>query len=87
MADEPALRLEEGRRLLDQGDPEAALRILAALTGHPDPDLAGEAWLLIGTARYRLDDEPSALVAWQAAAAAGGRSSWLGWRGAGRPPG
>src|SRR6187200_1366249 len=82
MADEPALRLEEGRRLLDQGDPEAALRILAALTGHPDPDLAGEAWLLIGTARYRLDDEPGALVAWQAAAAAGGRSSWLGWRSA-----
>jgi membrane associated rhomboid family serine protease len=82
MAAEPTLRLEEGRRLLDQGDPDAALRILGALTGHPDPDLAGEAWLLIGTARYRLDDEPGALAAWRTAAQAGGRTAWLGWRSA-----
>src|SRR6188474_145060 len=82
MPDEPTLRLEEGRRLLDQGDQDAALRILAPLTGHPDADLAGEAWILIGTARYRLDDEPGALVAWQAAANGGGRSAWLGWRSA-----
>ena len=82
MADEPTLRLEEGRRLLDEGDPDAALRILGALTGHPDPDLAGEAWLLIGTARYRLDDEPGALAAWRTAAQAGGRTAWLGWRSA-----
>ncbi|HEX5041005.1 MAG TPA: rhomboid family intramembrane serine protease [Candidatus Limnocylindria bacterium] len=82
MADEPTLRLEEGRRLLDQGDPEAALRILPQLTGHPDPDLAAEAWLHIGTARYRLDDEPGALAAWQSAANSGGRSAWLGWRSA-----
>jgi membrane associated rhomboid family serine protease len=82
MADEPTQRLEEGRRLLDAGDPEAAIRILASLTGHPDPDLAGEAWLLIGTARYRTDDEAGALAAWQAAARAGGRSEWLGWRSA-----
>lgn len=80
MANEPTLRLEEGRRLLDGGDPEAAVRILASLTGHPDAELAGEAWLLIGTARYRTDDEPGALTAWQAAATAGGRSAWLGWR-------
>nr|MBA2264623.1 hypothetical protein [Chloroflexota bacterium] len=80
MADEATLRLEEGRRLLDGGDPEAAVRILASLTGHPDAELAGEAWLLIGTARYRTDDEPGALTAWQAAASAGGRSAWLGWR-------
>jgi len=80
MADEATLRLEEGRRLLDSGDPEAAVRILASLTGHPDAELAGEAWLLIGTARYRTDDEPGALTAWQAAASAGGRSAWLGWR-------
>ena len=57
MADEAALRLEEGRRLLDAGDPDAAVRILAQLTGHPDRDLAGDAWLLIVTARYRTDDE------------------------------
>ena len=80
MADEPTLRLEEGRRLLEAGDFDAALRILASLTGHPDPELSGEAWLLIGTARYRSDDEPGAQSAWQAAANAGGRNAWLGWR-------
>jgi len=80
MADEPSMRLEEGRRLLDQGDPDAALTILAPLTGHPDPDLAGDAWLLIGTARYRIDDEPGALEAWTAAAQRGGRTAWIGWR-------
>jgi membrane associated rhomboid family serine protease len=80
MTDEPTLRLEEGRRLLDAGDLPAAVRILAPLTGHPDPDLAGDAWQAIGTARYREDDEPGALAAWQAAANAGGRNAWLGYR-------
>lgn len=80
MTDEPTLRLEEGRRLLDHGDFDAVVRILGPLTGHPDPDLAGDAWLAIGTARYRADDEPGALAAWQAAADAGGRTAWLGWR-------
>jgi membrane associated rhomboid family serine protease len=80
MPDEPSLRLEEGRRLLDSGDPDAALRILASLTGHPDRELSGEAWQLIGTARYRTDDEPGALAAWRAAAQSGGRDAWLGWR-------
>jgi membrane associated rhomboid family serine protease len=79
-ADEPTLRLEEGRRLLDAGDFDAAIRILASLTGHPDKELSGEAWQLIGTARYRTDDEPGAQAAWQAAANAGGRNAWLGWR-------
>lgn len=72
--------LEEARRLLDSGDPEAATGLLEPLTRHPDADVAGEAWQLIGSARYRTDDEPGALVAWQAAANAGGSSAWLGWR-------
>lgn len=80
MADEPTLRLDEGRRLLDAGDFDASIRILASLTGHPDKELSGEAWQLIGTARYRTDDEPGAQAAWQAAANAGGRNAWLGWR-------
>ncbi len=80
MTDEPRLRLAEGERLLDASDPNAAIRILASLTGHPDRELASEAWLLIGTARYRLDDEPGALVAWQQAAALGGSNAWLGWK-------
>jgi membrane associated rhomboid family serine protease len=82
MADEPTLRLEEGRRLLDDGDFDGAVRVLAQLTGHPDPDLTGEAWQLIGTARYRADDEEGALAAWLSAARVGGRDAWLGWRSA-----
>jgi membrane associated rhomboid family serine protease len=74
--------LEEGRLLLDGGDPESAVRVLEPLTRHPDPELAGEAWLLVGTARYRLDDEEGALIAWRSAAAAGGSTAWLGWRSA-----
>jgi len=80
MTDEPRLRLEEGRRLLDSGDPAAAINLLAPLTGHPDPNLASEAWLLIGTARYRVDDEAGALAAWQRAAESGGVDAWLGWK-------
>ena len=82
MADEPTLRLEEGRRLLDDGDFDGAVRVLAQLTGHPDPELSGEAWQLIGTARYRADDEEGALAAWLSAARGGGRNAWLGWRSA-----
>jgi membrane associated rhomboid family serine protease len=78
MTDEPQLRLAEGQRLLDSGDLDGAVRILAPLTGHPQ--LAGDAWQLIGTARYRLDDEEGALAAWQQAANSGGASAWLGWR-------
>jgi membrane associated rhomboid family serine protease len=80
MTDEPQLRLAEGQRLLDAGDLDAAVQILAPLTGHPDPELGGAAWLAIGTARYRLDDEPGALDAWRQAAARGGSTAWLGWR-------
>ena len=68
--------------MLDTGDPEAAIRLLEPLTHAPDPDIAGEAWLLIGTARYRIDDEQGALTAWSAAGNAGGSSAWLGWRSA-----
>lgn len=80
MADEPAQRLEEGRRLLDSGDPDGALTVLAPLTGHPDAALASEAWLLIGTGRYRTDDEAGALAAWQTAAQYGGPNAWVAWR-------
>jgi membrane associated rhomboid family serine protease len=80
MTDEPQLRLAEGRRLLDDGDLDAATRILGPLTGHPDSDLSTDAWQAIGVARYRADDEEGALVAWQQAANAGGGNAWLGWR-------
>jgi membrane associated rhomboid family serine protease len=80
MAMEPQQRLAEGQRLLDRGDLDAAVQILDPLTGHPDPELAGAAWLAIGTARYRLDDEAGALDAWRQAAGRGGSHAWLGWR-------
>lgn len=80
MDDEPRLRLAEGQRLLDSGEIDAAVQILAPLTGHPDAELAGAAWLAIGTARYRQDDEAGALVAWREAARRGGTTAWLGWR-------
>jgi len=80
MADEPQQRLAEGQRLLDAGDLDAAVQILAPLTGHPDAELSSAAWLAIGDARYRLDDEPGALAAWQQAAERGGPNAWLGWR-------
>ncbi|HEX9635094.1 MAG TPA: rhomboid family intramembrane serine protease [Candidatus Limnocylindria bacterium] len=80
MTDELRQRLADGQRLIDGGDPEAGIRILETLTGSPDPELAGGAWLGIGAARYRTDDEPGALEAWQRAADAGGPVAWLGWR-------
>ncbi|HEX6139824.1 MAG TPA: rhomboid family intramembrane serine protease [Candidatus Limnocylindria bacterium] len=80
MSDEPHLRLAEGQRLLDSGDLESAARILAPLTGHPDPALAGAAWMGIGTARYRADDEDGAMAAWQQAANLNGPMAWLGFR-------
>ena len=80
MTDEARLRLAESRRLLDTGDVDQATTLLNQLTRHPDRDVAGEAWLLIGTARYRTDDEAGALAAWQEAANAGGSNAWLGSR-------
>jgi len=82
MDTEPRLRLTEGQRLLDTSDPEGAQRLLAALTGHPDPEIAGPAWLALGTARYRLDDEAGALAAWRAAANSNASVAWQGARAA-----
>ncbi len=72
--------LEEARQLLDGGDHEAAIRRAEPLTSQSNADTAGDAWLVIGMARYRLDDEPGAMSAWRSAADAGGASAWLGWR-------
>jgi membrane associated rhomboid family serine protease len=80
MTEDLRQRLAEGQHLIDGGDPEAGIRILGALTHSSDPEVAGGAWLGIGTARYRIDDETGALEAWQRAADAGGPTAWLGWR-------
>ena len=80
MTDDPRQALAEGQRLLDTGDPEAATAVFEPLTRYHDAEIAGSAWLGIGTARYRVDDEPGALDAWQQAANTGARVAWLGWR-------
>jgi membrane associated rhomboid family serine protease len=82
MTDDPRARLAQAQQLLDGGDPEAAIPLLEPLTDHPDPQLAGAAGIALGTARYRADDEPGALLAWQRAAELGGPMAWLGWRSA-----
>ena len=80
MTDDPRQALAEGPRLLDSGEPAEALAILSPLTTHPDPQIAGAAWIAVGSARYREDDEEAALDAWQRAADLGGPMAWLGWR-------
>ncbi|MEO8511858.1 MAG: rhomboid family intramembrane serine protease [Chloroflexota bacterium] len=80
MTDEARARLAEGERLLDGGDLRGAEAILGPLTGHPDRDLSGAAWLMVGQARYRADDEPAAMIAWQRAAASDGSAGWRGWK-------
>ena len=75
MTDDPTQRLDEARRLLDSGEPDAATAIAEPITHDSDPDIAGDAWLVIGMARYRTDDEPGALWAWRAAAESGPRST------------
>jgi membrane associated rhomboid family serine protease len=72
--------LAEAHRLLDSGHPEPALAAVDGLTRSGDPDLAGAAWMLIGTGRYRMDDEAGAMQAWRAAAETDSAASWLGWR-------
>jgi membrane associated rhomboid family serine protease len=80
MTHEPTSPLGEARRLLDAGDLDAAASALLVLTSDPDPETAGEAWLHLGTARYRSDDEPGALAAWQQSANSTASIAWLGWR-------
>ena len=77
---DPRRALADGQRLLDSGELAEALAVLQPLTNHPDPQIADAAWISIGTARYREDDEAGALEAWQRAAELGGPMAWLGWR-------
>jgi membrane associated rhomboid family serine protease len=77
---EDATRLADARASLDRGELDAAIATAEPLTRDLDAGVAGEAWLLIGTARYRADDEPGALIAWRAATERDGPVAWLGWR-------
>ncbi|HEV7199395.1 MAG TPA: rhomboid family intramembrane serine protease [Candidatus Limnocylindria bacterium] len=77
---DPLAVLTEARRLLDTGYPEQAIATVADLTQSHDPEVAGAAWMVAGTAKYRIDDEAGALQAWMAAAQSEGAASWIGWR-------
>ncbi len=77
---DPLAVLTEARRLLDSGDPERAITAVSDLTRSRDPEVAGAAWMVTGTGRYRIDDEAGALAAWMAAAQSEGAASWIGWR-------
>lgn len=80
MSADPMAVLADARRLLDSGDPERALASVEDMTRSGDPELAGAAWMLIGTGRYRMDDEAGAMQAWRAAADTESAASWIGWR-------
>jgi membrane associated rhomboid family serine protease len=80
MSADPLATLAEARRLLDTGYPEQAQAAVAALTSSHDPEVAGAAWMITGTAQYRTDDEAGALQSWMRAAETESASSWIGWR-------
>jgi membrane associated rhomboid family serine protease len=77
---DPLATLAEARRLLDSGYPEQAMASVSELTRSQDPEIAGAAWMITGSARYRTDDEAGALHAWMEAARSEGAASWIGWR-------
>jgi membrane associated rhomboid family serine protease len=77
---DPLATLADARRLLDTGYPEQAVAAVSELTRSQDPEVAGAAWLITASARYRTDDEAGALQAWMEAARTEGASAWLGWR-------
>jgi membrane associated rhomboid family serine protease len=77
---EDSTRLADARAALDRGDLDAAVATVEPLTRDRDPGISGEAWLLIGTARYRADDESGALIAWRAVTEREGPVAWMGWR-------
>lgn len=55
---------ELAREAAERGEYELAAQLYSRLTGHPDPNLHVAGLLGMADARYRLDDEESALQAW-----------------------
>ena len=58
--------LNRGRELLDSGEPQAAAAHFQRVIGSEPAALTAEAWLGLGDALYRMDQEPQALAAWEA---------------------
>ena len=57
-----------GRAALEAGDYQVAIAHFQRATGHPEPDITGAALLGTGDALFRMDNEPGAAAAWEAAA-------------------
>ena len=58
--------LQRGRELLDGGEPQAAAAHFQRVIGSEPAELTAEAWLGLGDALYRMDQEPRAVAAWEA---------------------
>ena len=59
--------IARGRMKLDSGDAALAITDFQRVVGHEDPAVTGAALVGLGDAIYRLDDEPQAKAAWEAA--------------------
>lgn len=66
-ADVASRLIARGRAKLDAGEPALSLPDFQRVIGHEDPAITGAGLLGIGDATYRLDDEPQAKAAWEAA--------------------
>lgn len=66
---------------LDAGEAALSMLDFRRVVGHEDPALTGAALVGLGDAVYRLDDEPQAKVAWEAATRlADNPSTYRAWR-------
>jgi len=57
--------LDHGQRLLEAGEPLAAAGVFRRVIGFDDAAVTAAAWLGLGDALYRLDDEADAVSAWE----------------------
>jgi len=63
--DEAKLLLDHGADLLARGEFAAAFQAYVRVYGFDDPDVTAAAMLGAGQARYRMDDEASAVAIWE----------------------
>ncbi|HEY2916844.1 MAG TPA: rhomboid family intramembrane serine protease [Candidatus Limnocylindrales bacterium] len=59
--------LDRARELLDAGEPSAAAAHFQRVIGSEPAAVTAEAWLGLGDSLYRMDREPEAVAAWEAA--------------------
>lgn len=73
--------IARGQARLDAGEAALSMLDFRRVVGHADPAITGAALVGLGDAVYRLDDEPQAKVAWEAATRlADNPSTYRAWR-------